>query len=112
MYNCFFSSRRRHTRVDCDWSSDVCSSDLSRSYGHSSPLIAGFKKQKAPLTGAFFALNKRPVPLQKRQSYTHFSDIFVIIFAFTFKTLARERSFMKKPLLTLCLCLSLNMPLA
>src|SRR2546430_9062342 len=23
----FFSSRRRHTRFDCDWSSDVCSSD-------------------------------------------------------------------------------------
>src|SRR6266478_8134132 len=26
----FFSSRRRHTRFDCDWSSDVCSSDLLR----------------------------------------------------------------------------------
>src|SRR2546430_9258172 len=25
----FFSSRRRHTSFDCDWSSDVCSSDLS-----------------------------------------------------------------------------------
>src|SRR5215211_8363216 len=25
----FFSSRRRHTRSLCDWSSDVCSSDLS-----------------------------------------------------------------------------------
>src|SRR2546429_2547788 len=24
----FFSSRRRHTRCSCDWSSDVCSSDL------------------------------------------------------------------------------------
>src|SRR5688572_31745400 len=24
----FFSSRRRHTRFDCDWSSDVCSSIL------------------------------------------------------------------------------------
>src|SRR2546430_14938633 len=27
-YFFFFSSRRRHTRFDCDWSSDVCSSDL------------------------------------------------------------------------------------
>src|SRR2546430_2817521 len=27
----FFSSRRRHTRFDCDWSSDVCSSDLTSS---------------------------------------------------------------------------------
>src|SRR6266478_8980141 len=26
----FLSSRRRHTRFDCDWSSDVCSSDLTR----------------------------------------------------------------------------------
>src|SRR5260221_6196618 len=26
----FFSSRRRHTRSLCDWSSDVCSSDLER----------------------------------------------------------------------------------
>src|SRR5256886_11736729 len=24
----FFPSRRRNTRFDCDWSSDVCSSDL------------------------------------------------------------------------------------
>ena len=26
----FFSSRRRHTRADRDWSSDVCSSDLKK----------------------------------------------------------------------------------
>src|SRR2546427_3379680 len=30
MFFFFFSSRRRHTRFDCDWSSDVCSSDLTR----------------------------------------------------------------------------------
>src|SRR6266436_7443301 len=30
MLNCFFfSSRRRHTRCSRDWSSDVCSSDLT-----------------------------------------------------------------------------------
>src|SRR2546430_14491570 len=28
MFIFFFASRRRHTRFDCDWSSDVCSSDL------------------------------------------------------------------------------------
>src|SRR5205085_5626539 len=33
----FFSSRRRHTRFDCDWSSDVCSSDL--------PAISGTAQQ-------------------------------------------------------------------
>src|SRR5690242_20925519 len=29
----FFSSRRRHTRLTCDWSSDVCSSDLVHELG-------------------------------------------------------------------------------
>src|SRR5690242_21115477 len=29
----FFSSRRRHTRLTCDWSSDVCSSDLDQPLG-------------------------------------------------------------------------------
>src|SRR6266480_6630852 len=29
----FFSSRRRHTRLTCDWSSDVCSSDLLPAFG-------------------------------------------------------------------------------
>src|SRR5256885_6766885 len=29
VYFFFFSSRRRHTRLQGDWSSDVCSSDLS-----------------------------------------------------------------------------------
>ena len=28
----FFSSRRRHTRLQGDWSSDVCSSDLKRGF--------------------------------------------------------------------------------
>src|SRR5256712_12746042 len=30
----FFSSRRRHTRSDRDWSSDVCSSDLHHGEDH------------------------------------------------------------------------------
>src|SRR5437762_9820866 len=33
----FFSSRRRHTRYIGDWSSDVCSSDLSRQYTATEP---------------------------------------------------------------------------
>src|SRR2546427_731535 len=35
----FFSSRRRHTRFDCDWSSDVCSSDLDN-FGRSLSALA------------------------------------------------------------------------
>src|SRR2546430_5918562 len=37
----FFSSRRRHTRFDCDWSSDVCSSDLALQFGESAALTLG-----------------------------------------------------------------------
>src|SRR5207342_3895403 len=35
-----FSSRRRHTRFSRDWSSDVCSSDLSAQAGFSRDLTA------------------------------------------------------------------------
>src|SRR5438034_5219489 len=35
----FYSSRRRHTRSLCDWSSDVCSSDL-RSLSGVVPMLA------------------------------------------------------------------------
>src|SRR5260370_33685068 len=36
----FFSSRRRHTRFKCDWSSDVCSSDLSVSFAVAQAIAA------------------------------------------------------------------------
>src|SRR6267143_4933758 len=35
----FFSSRRRHTSWNCDWSSDVCSSDLP-AQGRRAPELA------------------------------------------------------------------------
>src|SRR3990167_10116602 len=39
----FFSSRRRHTRFDCDWSSDVCSSDLGKikAVWYNQPFLVG-----------------------------------------------------------------------
>src|SRR2546427_6082334 len=37
----FFSSRRRHTRFDCDWSSDVCSSDLAEKDYHLALYLLG-----------------------------------------------------------------------
>src|SRR2546430_12688055 len=37
----FFSSRRRHTRFDCDWSSDVCSSDLHRFVSERAAVLLG-----------------------------------------------------------------------
>src|SRR2546430_8823899 len=44
----FFSSRRRHTRFDCDWSSDVCSSDLRSGRGgacSASAVVVGPRQQ-------------------------------------------------------------------
>src|SRR5260370_17522374 len=45
----FFSSRRRHTRFKCDWSSDVCSSDL----------VFGYRVNQAegPLRAHFFGIS-------------------------------------------------------
>src|SRR2546430_8308415 len=48
----FFSSRRRHTRFDCDWSSDVCSSDLQKQYRDLPGYVKGFDVCMMP-----FALN-------------------------------------------------------
>src|SRR2546428_8387373 len=42
MFFFFFSSRRRHTRSDRDWSSDVCSSDLAL---ESKPRLLIFRTQ-------------------------------------------------------------------
>src|SRR2546422_3400372 len=42
----FFSSRRRHTRCSRDWSSDVCSSDLSSTAGTSSA------RSRRPISGS------------------------------------------------------------
>src|SRR5688572_33342056 len=56
MFVFFFSSRRRHTRFDCDWSSDVCSSDLvfpAACPVHGEPVIR-------------FEASERGKPLEKR----------------------------------------------
>src|SRR5260221_5415107 len=52
----FFSSRRRHTRSLCDWSSDVCSSDLRglllaehrRGHGRGRAAAAGSGRRARP----------------------------------------------------------------
>src|SRR5256885_2272397 len=40
----FFSSRRRHTRLQGDWSSDVCSSDLLQVHQLAEGLVYGDKR--------------------------------------------------------------------
>src|SRR5260221_485291 len=43
----FFSSRRRHTRSLCDWSSDVCSSDLPVFEADFLPSSYGFRPKRS-----------------------------------------------------------------
>src|SRR6266480_311535 len=60
----FFSSRRRHTRLTCDWSSDVCSSDLTPPALRRLPRNKGIEAlvmvpKGKPLAGTLIALSER-----------------------------------------------------
>src|SRR3989440_1999300 len=67
-YFFFFSSRRRHTRSDRDWSSDVCSSDLGAqvlSGGWGLAIGAGVSTNRATyatVANASGAVWSEPVP--------------------------------------------------
>src|SRR5262249_57256229 len=56
-YRFFFASRRRHTRLVSDWSSDVCSSDLRG------------------LARCFSPTRPRPVPLRRLQAAESWGEI-------------------------------------
>src|SRR5690606_40003801 len=63
----FFSSRRRHTRFSRDWSSDVCSSDLSwEKGGKQSKLSFDHRRPTASPTGTSGTPPHRP-PNSTRQ---------------------------------------------
>src|SRR6266571_5804523 len=48
----FFSSRRRHTSLTCDWSSDVCSSDLLSAEEVPCGRLQRLRRQQRPAGGA------------------------------------------------------------
>src|SRR5437588_5030678 len=58
----FFSSRRRHTRSLCDWSSDVCSSDLSGGSAFGLDAASGVMRYLEE-RGVGFATVAGPVPI-------------------------------------------------
>src|SRR2546430_7916728 len=68
----FFSSRRRHTRFDCDWSSDVCSSDLSTLSGTTTVAtvngVASFSTLTLDKTGTSYALTATAIGLSPATS--------------------------------------------
>src|SRR5438034_9242977 len=51
LFEFFFSSRRRHTRSLCDWSSDVCSADLAA--------VGGARRQPHEVAKAALLLQER-----------------------------------------------------
>src|SRR2546430_3965689 len=64
----FFSSRRRHTRFDCDWSSDVCSSDLA--------LAAAILKT---VNSAYYGLPEKMSSLHHAILYLGFNNVYQLI---------------------------------
>src|SRR5256885_4151123 len=68
----FFSSRRRHTRLQGDWSSDVCSSDLGGIEDPALALIADPRIRFLPFL-VFTNREDRPVLL-----VVHFVDVRLI----------------------------------
>src|SRR5256886_15007528 len=68
MTSFFFASRRRHTIFDCDWSSDVCSSDLDsrhRLFEPMDPAIALRFAQPASESVDFTVQLWLPYPLSR-----------------------------------------------
>src|SRR5438034_1610301 len=70
----FFSSRRRHTRSLCDWSSDVCSSDLgapvARKRGRRRGLLNGLathEHERDILDQYLHEVSKTPLLTQKEE---------------------------------------------
>src|SRR6267142_3213866 len=61
----FFSSRRRHTRLTCDWSSDVCSSDLDGLQAPGGLAQGSGRQQKAVAEAA--AVNHRNLEIAQQQ---------------------------------------------
>src|SRR3989440_8238205 len=55
----FFANRRRHTRSDRDWSSDVCSSDLPAVIVTQAAAQALFPRENALTKGIVYCLAER-----------------------------------------------------
>src|SRR5690242_3199356 len=80
----FFSSRRRHTRLTCDWSSDVCSSDLtaaSRILGLVREIVAAYYFGAAGRVNAFTVAFQVPNLVRALVADAALSSAFVPVFS-------------------------------
>src|SRR3954464_9246289 len=66
------SSRRRHTRLSCDWSSDVCSSDLVHlrsPLSHPLPAVRALGHERADLSRAVLADDEEVLLAHRKRGY-------------------------------------------
>src|SRR5256885_7737937 len=80
----FFSSRRRHTRLQGDWSSDVCSSDLVQA------AVYNDRGEEVGPGGAGYLVLKRPWPAMLRGLYKD-HDRYVQTYWSRFEDRSEER---------------------
>src|SRR5260221_10554406 len=68
----FFSSRRRHTRSLCDWSSDVCSSDLLKRSSPSRCALDSCADEKLEMCWHAFMIVVEPhLPVHKINTFIY-----------------------------------------
>src|SRR4051812_49678427 len=80
----FFSSRRRHTILTCDWSSDVCSSDLGLRHAAPAGLrerIAGSLDDKAEPRPKAAPAPRRPAAWLAGGAFTALAASLALVFA-------------------------------
>src|SRR6266480_5225693 len=95
----FFSSRRRHTRLTCDWSSDVCSSDLEN-------LQRLARDGREGAYGFYEAVDYTPSRLPPDESsvtvrsyMAHHQGMSLLALVSLLRDLPMQRRFMARPLL-------------
>src|SRR5205807_6864128 len=66
----FFSSRRRHTRLQGDWSSDVCSSDLRVDFSRVNGFYEGTLSKEANELSGTWTQNNTAQPLSFKRTET------------------------------------------
>src|SRR5258706_11320982 len=62
----FFSSRRRHTRLVSDWSSDVCSSDLTCRWSNA-PMSRRWGERSIPLPNTSPDMSPMPTTVRSEE---------------------------------------------
>src|SRR5260370_1562462 len=89
----FFSSRRRHTRFKCDWSSDVCSSDLSA--------LKYIEDEAAKILPRGFTIDYAGESRQLRKEGTKFLGVFLLSAILIYLVLAAQFESFRDPFIIL-----------